>query len=303
MKKLVLLLLIPMLVGCGHTDYVPEPMPTSTTLLPALATNPYETTPLMEEMAEAKPQSYDPQTLEAFISSGYTKEQPLTDIEAIGDLFTALEGLLLSNFDKVGWYHMTCGDEEITWVHVSQPEEKVFDQLLWLRDYPFYSKVHVSTILIESGAFGGTVFTDSGMNDYAFVERYVPSGDTPMWQDGMIPEEKILQNLDYYAYWMHFSFFEVAKRRLRGEEGYVNELYPENTREKFTYSAWLDSYEGQDVIVVKVFEDFLVDFAICSYTGEFCDYDIETIFFSLKDGSRLHSIEESADVKGTILPT
>ena len=302
MKKKILLLFMLfalLLAGCGHTEFTSEAFQAETSVPSNLNSDPIVPTQSSPELGE---ETVEPSQnfWEDFKNAGYTKENPLTDPKSLTALLTALEELQYSNFDQPGWYHMTCGEEEIIWLHFSEPETHIFDQSLWLRDFPIYPNIHVSSILLKDGTYGTTRFTDESMSDYVFVPPYVPDRNIIGWEEYVHPEDSHLKNLGWFTLNMQFGNYEVARRRLRGEDGLPNALYPEKDRMRFEYKAWTDIYEGQEVLVVRELTDFLVPCGISSITNEVEDYKVDTFFYSLEDGRILYQLDEGADVKGTI---
>jgi|LSQX01.2.fsa_nt_gb hypothetical protein len=300
MKKIsIVLLLLLFLTACGHQQYSPEDSGSANALsTPRVESKltPVESQPT-SEVPLTKP---EPDFIEAFVNQGYTKDNPLTDPEDMIKLFTALEELQYSNFDKPGWYHMTCGEKEIVWLHFSEPETRVFDQSMWLRDYPFYKKINVASILLKDGTFGPTKFSSHEMEDYKFEKTPEINKNVLDWESNVPPEESHLKNMDWFVYGMPFGNFEPSKRRLRGEEGYVDVLYPETSRYKFEFKAWTEAYQGQTVLVIQTLEDPLGNFAINTRTGGFIDYSLKTEYFAVSDGRRLYKLDTGADVDGTV---
>ncbi|MGI6250675.1 MAG: hypothetical protein ACOYKD_04855 [Anaerolineaceae bacterium] len=305
MKKTVFLfflLFALLLAGCGHTEYTPETLEVETAIPSAQSADPIvPIQPLPESGDLTRPvQPNFLEVLEDLKNAGYTKENPLTDPGSMTALLTALEELQHSNFDQTGWYHMTCGEEEIIWLHFSEPGTHVFDQSLWLRDFPLYPNINVASILLKDGTYGTTRFTDYSMSDYKFVPLYSPDKNIIGWEEYVRPEDSHLKNLDWFTLNMHFGNYEVAKRRLRGENGLPNALYPEKEYMRFEYKAWTDIFEGQEVLAVRELTDFLKPCLINPITNEIVDYTVDTFYFSLKDGRILYKLDEGADIKGTV---
>ena len=130
MKKkffLLFMLFALLLAGCGHTEFTPEALEVQTAVSQNQGAEPInllESSPELEiESSETQPNFW-----EDFKNAGYTKENPLTDPKSMTALLTALEELQYSNFDQPGWYYMTCGEEEIIWLHFSEPRTHIFDQ-------------------------------------------------------------------------------------------------------------------------------------------------------------------------------
>ena len=300
MKKICFVLLLLMfLTACGHQQYSFEESGSLNVL--AAPRDESKLTPVENQPTSEAPLTQpEPGFIEAFVQQGYTKENPLTDPERLIKLFTALEELQYSNFDKPGWYHMTCGEKEIVWLHFSEPETRIFDQSMWLRDYPFYKKINVASILLKDGTIGSTKFTSHEMEDYKFEKTPEINKNVLDWESNVPPEESHLKNMDWFVYGMPFGNFEPSKRRLRGEEGYVDVLYPETSRYKFEFKAWTEAYQGQTVLVIQTFEDPLGNFAINTRTGGFIDYSLKTEYFAVSDGRRLYKLDTGADVDGTV---
>ena len=298
------LLVLFFLVSCGHVEYNPD-LHEATSLPTAVSSSHFVDVANVSVDSAAEPGQLpttlpDPNVIETFMQSGYTKENPLTDPVELTKLLNALEELQYNNFKRAGWYRMTCGEEEILWLHFSEPETRLFDQSLWLRNYPIYPKINVASILLKDGTFGSTVFKDIKMEDYVFHKPYIPDKNHLLYDEYIRPEETHLRNIDWYFVPMSFGNFEVEKRRLRGEDGYMDPLYPGHTRSTFEYKAWVDSYNGQDVLAFEVYEDVVYGTQWTDITGEFVAYNIDMAYFSAEDGRQLYLLNNGADVKGFV---